>query len=55
MGATVYDRFFEKLFMAVLIYTQNFAQKSAERKLPKKFFLYFVLISGMGLEPRLYV
>ena len=42
---------FEKLFMAVLIHTQNFCQKSAERKSPKKYILYFVLMSGLGLEP----
>ena len=28
--------FFEKLFMAVLIYSQSLCQKSAERKSPKK-------------------
>ena len=37
--------------MAVLIYSQSFCQKSAERKSPKKYFLYFVLMSGLALEP----
>ena len=41
--------------MAVLIYSQSFCQKSAERKSPKKYFLYIVLMSGLGLEPWLYV
>ena len=45
----------DRLFMAVLIYSQCFCQKSAESKSPKKYFLYFVLISGLGLEPWLYV
>ena len=46
---------FEKLLMAIVIYSQNYCQKSAERKSPKKYFLYFVLISGLGLEPWLFV
>ena len=29
-------------------YFQSFCQKSAERKSPKKYFSYFVLISGLG-------
>ena len=29
------------------IYTQSFCQKSTERKTPKKYFLYFVLMSGL--------
>ena len=37
------------------IYSQSFCQTSAERKSPKKYFLYFVLMSGLGLEPWLYV
>ena len=45
------DRFFEKLFMAIFIYFESFCQKSAERKSAKKYFLYFVLMSGLGLEP----
>ena len=40
---------FEKLVMAI------FCQKSAERKSPKKYFLDFVLMSDLGLEPWLYV
>ena len=35
--------------------SESFCQKSAERKSPKKYFLYFVLMSGLGLEPWLYV
>ena len=35
-------RFVEKLFMAIVIYSQSFRQKSAERKSQKKYFLYFV-------------
>ena len=42
LNSTPNDSFFEKLFMAVLIYSQSFCQKSAERKSPKKYFLYFV-------------
>ena len=49
------DRFFEKLFMAILFYSQSFCQKFAERKSPKKYFLYFGLMSGPGFEARLYV
>ena len=48
---TLNVRFFEKLFMAILFYSQSFCQKSTERKSPKKYFLYFVLMSGLGLEP----
>ena len=33
--------FFEKLFMAILFYSQSFCQKSAETKSPKKYFSYF--------------
>ena len=55
LKSTPKDKFFEKLFMAVLIYSQSFCQKSAERKSPKKYFLYFVLISGLGLESWLYL
>ena len=32
--------------MAILFYSQSFCQKSAERKSPKKYFSYFVLMSG---------
>ena len=47
--------FFEKLFMAILFTSQIFFQKSAERKSPKKYLSYFVLMSGLGLEPWLFV
>ena len=40
LKSTPNDRFFEKLFMAIL-FTQNFCLKSAERKSLKKYFLYF--------------
>ena len=33
------------------IYSQSSCQESAERKPPKKYFLYLVSISGLGLEP----
>ena len=33
------------------IYSQRFCQKSAERKLSKKYFLYIVLMSSLVLEP----
>ena len=44
-------RLFGKLFMAIFIYSHSFYQKSAERKSPKKYFSYFVSMSGLGLEP----
>ena len=48
-SSTPNDRFFEKLFMAVLIYSQSFCRKYTERKQPKKYFLsYFVLMPGLG-------
>ena len=34
-----------------LLDSQSFCQKSAERKSPEKYFLYFVLMSGLGFEP----
>ena len=40
----------EKLFHGNFIYSQSFCQKSAERKSPKKYFSYLVLMSGLGLE-----
>ena len=49
------DRFFEKLFMVVFIDSQNFCQKSAEKKSPKKYFSYFIFITGLGLEPWLFI
>ena len=33
----------------------SFCQKSAERKSPKKYFLYFVSMPGLGFKPWLYV
>ena len=38
----VFERFLEKLFMAIFIYSQIFCQKPAERKSPQKYFSYFV-------------
>ena len=37
------------------ILTLSFCQKSAERKSMKKYILYFVLMSGLGHEPWLFV
>ena len=51
LKSTPNDRFFEKLF----IYSQSFCQKSARKKSPKKYFSYFVLMSGLRLEPWLFV
>ena len=48
LKSTPNDRFVEKLFMAILFTSQSFFQKSAERKSPKKYFLYVILMSGMG-------
>ena len=42
------ERFFEKLFMTILRAMEN-------RKSPKKYFSYFVLMSILGLEPWLFV
>ena len=39
-----------KTFHCNFIYSQGFYQKSAEKKSSKKYFLYFVLMSGLGLE-----
>ena len=56
LKSTPNDRFFENLFMAIFIDSQSFCQKSAERrKSPKKYFSYFVVMSGLGLEPWLFV
>ena len=49
LKSTLNGRFFEKLCMAIFIYSQSFWQKSAKRKSPKKYFLYFILMSGLGL------
>ena len=49
LKSTPNDRFFfEELFMAIFIYSQSFCQKSAERKSLKKYFSYFVLMSGFS-------
>ena len=49
------DRFLLRTFHGNFINSQSFYQKSTERKSPKKYFLYIVLMSGLGLEPWLYV
>ena len=41
---------FWETFHGNFIYFQSFCQKSTERKSPKKYFLYFVSMSGLGLE-----
>ena len=47
---------FRESFHGNFIYSPSFCQKSAERKSPTKFLLYFVLmLSGLGLEPWLLV
>ena len=46
---------FCEIFHGNFIYSQSFCQKSAERKSPKKYFSYFVLMSGLGLETWLFV
>ena len=45
---------FLETFHGNFICSQSFCQKSAERKSSKKYFLYFVLLSGLGLEPWLF-
>ena len=47
--------FFEKLFHGNFFYSQSFCQKSTERKSSKKYFSYYVLMSGLGLETWRYV
>ena len=42
LKSTLNNRFFEKFFHGGFIYALSFFQKSAERKLPKKYFSYFV-------------
>ena len=46
---------FWETFDSNFIYSQNFCQKSAERKSPKKYFSYFILMSGLGLEPWIFI
>lgn len=48
---------FEKLFIVIVVYSQNCAQKSIERKLPIKnisLYLFLLMMSGLGFEPGLY-
>ena len=47
LKSTPNDKFFEKLFMAIFIYSQSFCQKSAERKSPKK---YLAWESNLGFS-----
>ena len=47
------DWFFWEIFHGSFNFFQTFCQKSDERKSQKKYFLYFVLMSGLGLEPYL--
>ena len=54
LKSTPSDRLFEKLFKAILFTLQSFCRKSAERKSPKKYFWYFVLMSGLRVEPWFY-
>ena len=49
------DYIFSETFQGNIIYIQKFCQKSVERKSPNKYFLYFVLKSGLGHEHWLYV
>ena len=46
---------FEKICHGTFNYSQSFCQKCSERKSLKKYFLYFVLMSDLGLESWLYV
>ena len=39
--------FIETFYMAIFIYSQSFCQKSSERISQKKYFSYFVLMSGL--------
>ena len=55
LKSTPNNRFLEKLFHDSFIYSLSFCQKSDERESPKKYILYFILMSGLGLEPWLYV
>ena len=47
--------FFKKLVMTILFTLKVFGQKSEKKKLPKKYFLYFVLMSSLSIESWLYV
>ena len=48
-------QFFWENFHGICIYSHSFCKKSAKRNSSKKYFLYFVLMSGLGLETWLYV
>ena len=45
------DRFFEKLFMAILFPFRVFARNLLSGNVEEILLLYFVLMSGLGLEP----
>ena len=47
--------FWETFSLQVFIYSQSVCPKSAKKKSPKKYFSYFVIMSGLGLDPRLFV
>ena len=47
--------FFEKLLMGICFTLRIFAWNLLRWKSPKKYFLYFVLMSGLGLEPWFFV
>ena len=49
LKSTPNDRLFWETFHGNFIHFEGFSQKSAERKSPKKYFLYFILLSGLGL------
>ena len=55
LKSTPKDRFFWETFHGNCICFQSFCQKSVDRKYPKKYVSYFVLMSGLGLESWLYV
>ena len=49
-------KIFKKFFNNNFIYSQNFCQKSTERKIAEKiFFFYIFLMRDLGYEPELYV
>ena len=55
LESTSDDRFFEKPFLVNLFTHRVFCQKYSERKSPKKYYLYFILMSGPALESCFYV
>ena len=54
LKSTPKDRYFEKLLMAIIIYSQSFCKKSAERKSPQKFFFVFCFDVWPGARTRAY-